>query len=118
MHDLSSEVHFLMFSLAELAWGYEGVNVFERGLHQTEVPPPLRRSLVGQGAAKTLRFHTGITIKLKQDMSGAPQPVFVHGVELQPLPIFENSRPSNQRDIVIMDNIKAFLQNPMDTCPF
>jgi len=55
-------------------------------------------------------------VKLEQHVGWAYQPILVKSIEFDSLPIFENLGlenlgPSNQGDVVVMDDIKRFLKN-------
>jgi hypothetical protein len=47
-------------------------------------------------------------------MGRADQPILMHGVELNPLPVFENFGSAHERDVVIVDDVKTFIQDSLD----
>jgi hypothetical protein len=38
----------------------------------------------------------------------------MHGVELDPIPIFENFGSAHERDVVVVDDVKTFIQDFLD----
>jgi len=52
-----------------------------------------------------------LAVKLEQHMGWADQPILMKSIEFDSPPILENLGPSNQGDIVVMDDIKRFLKN-------
>ena len=38
----------------------------------------------------------------------------MHGVEFDPIPIFENFGSAHERDVVVVDDVKTFIQDFLD----
>ena len=47
-------------------------------------------------------------------MGRTDQPVLMHGVELDPIPVFENFGSAHERDVVVVDDVKTFIQDFLD----
>jgi len=61
-----------------------------------------------------MRPGTRCSVKSEQYVGRANEPILVHRMELDTLPIFIDFRPTDQRDVVIMDDIKAPFQDSPD----
>src|SRR2546427_5848278 len=97
MHDPALEPQLFMLALARETWRDEGIDILRRVLHQTEVSPPLRRTLVDKAACKTEgRPHTRRAVESEQRVSRTHEPVIMHGVELDRFPQSEDSRSSHR----------------------
>lgn len=110
MHDAGGEPQLLMFALAREARRNKGIDVCDGCLQQAEVSPPLRRTLIGQTTEETMRSQTGSPVETEQGMGRADQPVVMQGVELDGVAVGQGFG-AEQRDIVIMDHIKARADN-------
>jgi len=47
-------------------------------------------------------------------MGRTDQPVLMHGVEFDPIPIFENFGSAHERDVVVVDDVKTFIHDFLD----
>ena len=69
---------------------------------------------MNERARETLLMGARFTVELEQHVGRADQPVLMEGIEFDTLSILENLRSSDQRDVVVVDNIKRFLKNLLD----
>ena len=61
-----------------------------------------------------MRPGTRCSVEAEQHVGRANKPILVHRMELDALSIFIDFRPTDQRDIVIVDDIKTPFQDPPD----
>ena len=61
-----------------------------------------------------MRTGTRCSVESEQHVGRANEPILVHRVELDTLSIFIDFWPTDQRDVVIVDDIKAPFQDSPD----
>ena len=99
---------------AEMALRDKGIYMPDRLFQQPQIAPPLWGALVCQAAEETVRMSARCAVESEHHMCGTDQPVLAHAVQLDTLTVFQDLWPANQRDIVIVDHIKSFVQNLLD----
>ena len=114
MHNANIETHPMVCVFIEVARRNKSIHVLDRRFHQAEIPPPLRGSLVCQGTGEAMRLRAGRYVESEHYMGRADQPVLVHCMKFDTLAVFQDFWPAYQRDIVIVDDIKARFQNLPD----
>ena len=68
-----------------------------------------------QGAPEAVRPNTDPPVESEEHMGGADQPVLVHRIELDGFSELQNLGPSHEGNVVVVNDIKTFLQNLPDT---
>ena len=118
MHDGNIESHFTVLFFQEMAESNKGIHVLACSFQQSGMSPQLGRPLMRQGTEEAISLRADRTVEFVQHMSRANQPVLMHSVQLDTLPIFQYFRPADQRDVMIVDDIKPFFQNLPDLIRF
>lgn len=95
---------------AELAEGEEGVDVAGGGGEFAGVPPELRGAVVGEGTGEAGGLGAGFAAVAEEDMSGADEPVFVRGVELDGVAVGEDLGAADEGDVVEMDDVEGLVE--------
>ena len=100
---------------AELAHCDDGIDMLKLALQEPGPAPELQGPPVTQVQRNSSPAGAQLPPMPPEDMHWADQPVLVGHVELKCLAVLEYTRPSDQRDIVKVDDvILAFRQNPPD----
>ena len=58
-------------------------------------------------AEQAIAFDAWLAPKLEQDMGRTNQPILVHCVQLDGAAVGQDSRPSDERGVVVMNHVKA-----------
>jgi hypothetical protein len=93
----------------------EEINMFHGLIYQIRIAPELRWSPVQEGAKETLPVDAGFAVEFKEHMSRADQPVFVQRIEFRGPSVPEDIRSTDERDVVIVNNVKWLLKNLFQT---
>jgi len=86
------------------------IHMFKGGIQHTEIPPPLGWTFINYAAQETASTKAGRTVESKHYMSGADQPVLMHGIEFNALvAVCKNFGAAHQRYVVVVNDIKLFI---------
>ena len=111
MHNGDVEAHSMVDLSTEMARSDKRIHMLSGAFQYAEIPPPLGRALVDEATGKAMRPCTGRAIESEQNMSRADQPILMHRVKLNAAPVRQNSRAANERNVVIVDDIKSPFQD-------
>lgn len=104
------EAHAAVGVDAELAEGEEGVDVAGGGGEFAGVTPELRRAAVSERAGEAGGLGAGFAAIAEEDVSGADEPVFVGGVELDGVAVGEDLGAADEGDVVEVDDVKWLVE--------
>ena len=76
------------------------------------MPPPLRRTSAVQRASDAGGLGTDLAIELPQDVHRAHQPMLDQRTELQAPPVTEHVRPTEERDVVVVNDVVGLAMEP------
>ena len=106
------ESEFPVFRGAEESRREIDIHMRSMSIEEIRVAPELWRSVVSQLTTDAFASRTDLSIVSPQDVRGADQPVLVGCVDFDPSrSVREQARPSNQRYVMEVENIRIDLRN-------
>src|SRR4030095_1748288 len=109
MYNSCIQSHSVVDLFAKAARSNKCINMLDCGLHHARLPPPLGRTLVYKSAGEAIPLCAGGAIESKEHMSRTNQPVLMHRVELNTGAVFQDLWSTDQRNIMIVDDVKTFV---------
>jgi hypothetical protein len=116
--DRTVDAAFPMPARGPAARREQHVDVRERTRQRVAVSPELRRTTRAQAARKARRAVAGAFAVLPEDVGRADEPMVVQRQELRAgARHAEHGRPADQRDVVVVDDVEAAVENGRERRP-
>jgi hypothetical protein len=99
-----------MFAPTEFTHGDKGIDLLQSPRQVACVSPALRWSPIVHHATQALSAGAGLLLMAPQNVTGTDEPMFMGHIQFESVSQVEQARPSNQRDVVIVDNVELPLR--------